>query len=135
DSDGLWFKVLIAKYGLKNGQIDSGGSRASNWWKVIHRSWYETDIGEGKWFSDNIFKRFGDGEKTLFWKDSWVDEIPLKSQFSRLFELSLNKDSTVVDMFRLGWGYGGNGWRLTSLMNENGCQILRKGIQMVLILS
>jgi hypothetical protein len=40
-----------------------------------------------------------------------VDEIPLKSQFSKLFELSLDKNSTLADMFRFGRGYGGNGWR------------------------
>ncbi|MCI05832.1 YIPF1-like protein, partial [Trifolium medium] len=60
--------------------------------------------------------RVGDRERILFWKDSWVDGIPFKSQFSRLFELSLDKDGTVADVFRLGWGYGGNGWRWRRLL-------------------
>ncbi|MCH85875.1 YIPF1-like protein [Trifolium medium] len=52
-----------------------------------------------------------DGEQTLFWNDSWMDEIQLKTQFARLFQLCLDKDITVADMHRLGWDVGDNGWQ------------------------
>ncbi|MCI59075.1 hypothetical protein A2U01_0080330, partial [Trifolium medium] len=42
EPEGLWFKVLAVKYGIKTGQVDSGGSRASSRWKVIHSIRYET---------------------------------------------------------------------------------------------
>jgi hypothetical protein len=63
------------------------------------------------WFGDDIVRRIGDGERTLFWKDRWVGETPLKVHFSRLFDLCLDKDMLVADMYRLGWGFYGNGWR------------------------
>jgi hypothetical protein len=35
----------------------------------------------------------------------------LKSQYGRLFYFCLDKDVSVADMRRLGWGFGINGWR------------------------
>jgi len=52
----------------------------------------------------------GNGRNTFFWTDKWLGEVPLRRQFSRLFELSMRKDCTVEDMARLGWEEEGNGW-------------------------
>jgi hypothetical protein len=30
--------------------------------------------------------------------------------FRRFYDLCLNKDASMVDMRRLGWGFGGNVW-------------------------
>jgi hypothetical protein len=68
DPEGLWFKVLAEKYGLKDGQGDSRVNMASNWWKVIHRIRCGTGTGVGRWFGDNIFGRVGDEEMTLFFE-------------------------------------------------------------------
>jgi hypothetical protein len=40
-----------------------------------------------------------------------VDGTPLKTLFSRLFYLCLDKDRSLANMYRLGSGFHGNGWR------------------------
>ncbi|PNY08829.1 cysteine-rich receptor-like protein kinase [Trifolium pratense] len=107
EPESLWFKVLAAKYEMR----DVGGNKTSSWWKDINSIRFGNDVGVGSWFGDNVVKRLGDGEKTLFWKDNWVDGTSLKSQFGRLYDLCLDKKVTVVDMRRLGWELGGNEWR------------------------
>ncbi|KAK2414519.1 hypothetical protein QL285_037103 [Trifolium repens] len=111
EPESLWFKVLAAKYGMRDGQVDSGGSRASSWWQDINSIRFGNEVGDGRWYVDNVVKRVGDGETTLFWKDNWVDGISLKSQFDRLFDLCLDKEVTVADMHRREWEVGGSGWR------------------------
>jgi hypothetical protein len=32
DREGIWFKVLVAKYGMTDGRITRGGRQASLWW-------------------------------------------------------------------------------------------------------
>jgi hypothetical protein len=91
--------------------MDSEGIRASSWWKDINNIRFENDVGVGRWFCDNVVKRLRDEDKTLFWKDNWVDGISLKSQFGRLFDLCLDKKVIVADMCRLGWELRGIGWR------------------------
>jgi len=65
----------------------------------------------GGWFSDHIRREVGDGARTLFWWDPWLDEGILKDRLNRLFYLSNNKMATVVDMFSLGWEEGGEAWK------------------------
>ncbi|GAU45198.1 hypothetical protein TSUD_139030 [Trifolium subterraneum] len=108
--EGMWCKVLKAKYGLIDDQVDSGGSRYSRWWKDTISIRNGDDADGGSWFGDHIERIVGNGESTSFWKDEWLDGESLKSTFGRLFDLCLNKDVSVVDMRRLRWGPGGNGW-------------------------
>jgi hypothetical protein len=76
-----------------------GEGRASNWCKVICRIRCGTSTREGSMI---IF--LGEfGMRRELCSDSWVIGISLKSRFNRLFEMSLDKDNTVVDMLRLGW--------------------------------
>jgi hypothetical protein len=64
----------------------------------------------GSWFDDNVRRVVGNGRNTFFWTDNWLGGVPLKIQFSRLYELSLHKEYSVEDMARLGWEEGGNTW-------------------------
>lgn len=34
----------------------------------------------------------------LFWRDKWVDHLPLKEALSRIFALSVNKEGYVKDL-------------------------------------
>ena len=52
----------------------------------------------------------GDGSNTYFWFDRWVGDVPFCTRFARLFDLTMNKLSTVVDMCALGWEDGGDAW-------------------------
>lgn len=63
-------------------------------------------MGVGRWFDDNLGREIGDGTKTLFWWDPWIDGMILKHSFSRLFDLAVNKMATVLKCFLVG----GGGW-------------------------
>ncbi|GAU42457.1 hypothetical protein TSUD_235260 [Trifolium subterraneum] len=106
----MWCKVLKAKYELRDGQVDSGGSKSFRWWKDIISIRNGDDAYGGSWFGDHFERKVGNSEITYFWKDKWLAGESLKSKFGRLFDLCLNEDVSVADMRRLGWGPGGNGW-------------------------
>jgi hypothetical protein len=40
-----------------------------------------------------------------------IGDVPLRTRFSCLFELTTNKSSTVGEMFALGWEERGAAWR------------------------
>ena len=61
-------------------------------------------MADARWLIDNIVRKVGDGSTTMFWKDPWLDDVPLAKSYARLFELSENKLVTVPEMFVLGWG-------------------------------
>ncbi|GJV55571.1 RNA-directed DNA polymerase, eukaryota [Tanacetum coccineum] len=42
-------------------------------------------------------KRVGDGLNTSFWHDNWIDDLPLKQKFPRVYALESNKLCTVAD--------------------------------------
>jgi len=54
--------------------------------------------------------KVGKGTNVSFWQDRWLGDVPLCQRFSRLFDLSLYKSSTVAEMFSLGWEEGGEAW-------------------------
>ncbi|KAE8698885.1 Phospholipid-transporting ATPase 3 [Hibiscus syriacus] len=57
----------------------------------------------------------GNGKSISFWTDPWVDEVPLKILFPRIFALSTNKWGKVVDFgsFEL------NGWQWNIITRRN----------------
>ncbi|CAJ2644440.1 unnamed protein product [Trifolium pratense] len=110
DREGLWFRVLVARYGLEGGSLRAGGQRGSVWWRELVR--IREGDGElgGSWFREQVSRRVGDGTDTLFWTDPWLDGISLRERFGRLFELAVTKSHSVAEMFALGWGQkGGRG--------------------------
>ncbi|CAJ2644025.1 unnamed protein product [Trifolium pratense] len=110
DREGLWFRVLVARYGLEGGRLCEGGRRGSVWWREIVRIREgEGELG-GSWFWEHVSRRVGDGSDTLFWTDPWLDGISLKERFGRLFALAETKSRSVAEMFALGWGADGGAW-------------------------
>ncbi|GAU10297.1 hypothetical protein TSUD_420400, partial [Trifolium subterraneum] len=110
DREGLWFRVLTARYGIERGRLREGGRSGSSWWREIVRIRDGVaDIGGG-WFGENVVRKVGDGVGTFFWTDTWLDGIPLCERFQRLFDLTINKSSTVAECSSLGWGPGGAAW-------------------------
>ncbi|CAJ2632329.1 unnamed protein product [Trifolium pratense] len=110
DREGLWFRVLAARYGIEGGILRAGGQRGSVWWRELVR--IREGVGEpgGSWFREHVSRRVGDGSDTLFWTDPWLDGISLRERFGRLFELAVTKSRSVADMFALGWGADGGAW-------------------------
>ncbi|GAU10440.1 hypothetical protein TSUD_422840, partial [Trifolium subterraneum] len=110
DSEGLWSRVLAARYGRDGGKLRDGGQRGSVLWRAIVRIREGGDVG-GRWFEEHVSRRVGDGLHTFFWTDPWVDEIPLREWFGRLFELAETKSRSVAEMFSLVWGVDGEAWQ------------------------
>jgi hypothetical protein len=110
DKDGLWYRVLKARYGEVGGRLQEGGRHSSRWWRMICNVREGSGLGVGRWFDDNIRRVIGNGRNTLFWTDNWLGGVPLKIQFSRLYELAVHKECSVEDMARAGWEEGGGGW-------------------------
>ncbi|CAJ2652040.1 unnamed protein product [Trifolium pratense] len=110
DREGLWFRVLAARYGVERGRLRDGGRRGSMWWREIVSIRDGVGESEGGWFGEQVVRIVGDGSDTLFWTDPCVDETPLCERFGRLFALSETKLRTVAEMFSMGWGMDGATW-------------------------
>ncbi|MCI12202.1 putative non-LTR retroelement reverse transcriptase, partial [Trifolium medium] len=110
DREGLWYRVLAARYGVEGGRLRDGGRRGSLWWQEIASIREGGGEPGGRWFGDHVVRRVGDGSDTLFWTDPWLDETPLCERFGRLFALAETKSLTVAEMFSLGWGLDGAAW-------------------------
>ncbi|XP_045791761.1 uncharacterized protein LOC123886488 [Trifolium pratense] len=110
DREGLWFRVLAARYGEEGGRLRDRGRRGSLWWREIVS--IRDGVGEpgGGWFGEHVVRRVGDGLDTFFLTDPWVDETPLCERFGLLFALSETKLRTLAEMFSLGWGLDGAAW-------------------------
>ncbi|MCH92242.1 putative non-LTR retroelement reverse transcriptase [Trifolium medium] len=76
EREGLWFKVLAAKYGVEDGLILGGGNKASVWWEDLVRVKEGRGHLVGRWFDDNVSRVMGDGESLSFWMDDWLGGIP-----------------------------------------------------------
>ena len=101
DKEELWYRVLKARYGEEGGRLREGDSHSSAWWRSLCRIREGVGEGVGRWFDSNIRRVVGDGRGTYFWHDTWVGEIPLKNKFSRLFDLSVEKECSVEKMGRV----------------------------------
>jgi len=110
DRGGIWYRVLVARYGEEAGRLEVGGRSVSSWWREIAKIRDGNGVAGGRWFDDRVARRVGDGSNTLFWYDRWIGDLPLCRRFNRLFGLALNKLSTVSDMYTLGWEVGGDAW-------------------------
>ncbi|GAU10927.1 hypothetical protein TSUD_426970, partial [Trifolium subterraneum] len=63
DREGLWFRVLAARYGVEGGRLRDGGRGGSSWWREIARI-REGGEGEGRSFGEHVSRRVGDGSDT-----------------------------------------------------------------------
>ncbi|MCI74939.1 receptor-like kinase, partial [Trifolium medium] len=55
-------------------------------------------------------KVIGNGLSTSFWADPWLEEVPLKDQFPRLFQVSIDQGVQVESVGR--WDGGVWNWDL-----------------------
>jgi hypothetical protein len=39
----------------------------------------------------------------IFWKDKWLDDVPLSIRFNGIFKLSIDNNISVTYMCRMGW--------------------------------
>lgn len=83
----------------------------SIWWHQLNQIRSGVGVTDARWLVDNVVRKVGDGSTTLFWEDPWLFNGSLAELFPRLFELSETKETTVWEMFVLGWGADGGAWR------------------------
>ena len=107
ERESMWNRVLRAKYGEVGGRVRFYEGVGSIWWRHINQIRSGVGLADARWLVDNIVGKVGDGRTTMFWEDPWLDDVPLAVSYSRLFELSKNKLTTVMEMFVLGWGLMG----------------------------
>jgi len=72
DKEGLWYRVLKARYGEEGGRLKEGGRDSSLWWRLITIIRRGVGVSEGSWFEDNLCRVVGGGGNTFFWSDNWV---------------------------------------------------------------
>ena len=97
ERNSLRRKVICSKFGETNGgwhTCDLRGSYGISLWKEIRKE-----------FQNAVFS-LGDGRRVNFWKDAWCGEEALCSVYPFLFNLALNKEATVADMWDRGRGEG-----------------------------
>ncbi|KAL4205461.1 hypothetical protein AMTRI_Chr01g114710 [Amborella trichopoda] len=100
----LWFKVLLAEYGIDIFQMWLGnghGREVSQVWKAIYRC-KPIVSGYSRW---NIRC----GSQVFLWHHKWVGEFPLKVAFPDLFGLATQPNLTIRDAIeRRGTQYSWN---------------------------
>ncbi|GJR17470.1 RNA-directed DNA polymerase, eukaryota, reverse transcriptase zinc-binding domain protein [Tanacetum coccineum] len=91
----LWSRVIKAIHGMdgKLGCLQKA-CYSSNWIDIIR----EVSLLHNKGMDLLGFtkKKTGNGENTLFWEDSWKDDVPFKSLYPRLYALESDKKVTVA---------------------------------------
>ncbi|KEH35521.1 hypothetical protein MTR_3g093740 [Medicago truncatula] len=92
------------------GHIKEGDMRGSHWWRMVCRVRDGVGEGVGSWFEENLRWVVGNGRNMLCWFDCWVGDMPLRLKYPRLFDLTVWKECSVEEMWRLGWIEGGRVW-------------------------
>ncbi|CAK8573872.1 unnamed protein product [Lathyrus sativus] len=101
-ASGLCFDILFSMYdysvvtSLCKGQSVKSHS-ISSWWKEVSLLGSKKD-NPPIWFEIGIVKKVGPGLQTSSWKGSWIEGIPLKTRFQRLFTISKRQDDTVGEI-------------------------------------
>ena len=112
DRNSLWRKVICSKFGESNGgwhTRDLKGGYGTSLWKEIRKEWPS--------FFQNVVFSLGDERRINFWKDVRGGEEVLCSSYPSLFNLALNKEATVADIWDRG--RGGGCWSPTFLRPLN----------------
>ena len=116
DRNSLWRRVIGCKFGESPGgwhTRDLRGGYGTSLWKEIRKEWPS--------FLQNSVFALGDGRRINFWKDAWCGGEALCARFPCLFNLALNKDARVADIWESGDGVGG--WSPTFLRSLNDWEI------------
>jgi hypothetical protein len=59
DRRGLWYRMLVARYGEEVGRLVDGGQSGSLWWMEVVKILDGVGIAGGGWFEESIVRRVG----------------------------------------------------------------------------
>ncbi|KAF3677743.1 putative small nuclear ribonucleoprotein G [Capsicum annuum] len=81
----LWKEVLVTKYGEQCPWVSKPVLVPYDWgvWRSIRALWGSME--------ENLTLKVGDGNKSRFWKDTWINQSPLSEIFPDLFKLNANR--------------------------------------------
>ncbi|GAU16975.1 hypothetical protein TSUD_37330 [Trifolium subterraneum] len=82
DKEGLWFRMLAARYKVERGRLRDGGRRRSSWWREIACIREGGELGDS-WFGENVSKK--EWRRPLW---AWEEEMLMECQ-ALLLNLSL----------------------------------------------
>ncbi|GKC11654.1 RNA-directed DNA polymerase, eukaryota, reverse transcriptase zinc-binding domain protein [Tanacetum coccineum] len=96
DGSSLWssfIKSMFGNHGATGLKVQP--KRRSTWYDILQAVNSLKDKGID--FFQFIRKKIGNGVNTSFWDDSWIDNIPLKVKFQRLYALEDCKCISVAE--------------------------------------
>ncbi|KAE8687812.1 Beta-adaptin-like protein A [Hibiscus syriacus] len=108
EKDSLWKRMICSKHNASTLSLSISNvvSTQDSWiWKGIVNN-YMKDDDIGGCLRSNTKTQLGSGKSISFWNDFWVNNLPLKIQFPRIFALSNNKRGKVADF----GCFDANGW-------------------------
>ncbi|RVX18958.1 Transposon TX1 uncharacterized 149 kDa protein [Vitis vinifera] len=113
EEDFFWRKVVGVKYGrLGFGwrTKEARGTFGVGVWRDI--------LKESSWCWDNMEFKVGKGTKVSFWTDHWCGNEELAQTFPQLFELAVQRNASVNEMWDSSLGQGGWNIRLSRNLND-----------------
>ncbi|RVW35151.1 BTB/POZ and MATH domain-containing protein 4 [Vitis vinifera] len=105
ENDNLWRLMIGVKYGQEEfgwRTKEARGTYGVGVWKEIMK--------EAKWCWENIKFKVGKGTRVKFWSDQWCGNERLSHSFPQLYEMAVNRNATVNEMWDHSSGQGG--WNL-----------------------
>ncbi|WMV40391.1 hypothetical protein MTR67_033776 [Solanum verrucosum] len=92
EEQALWKETIKARFGMENLWITNLSTQpyGSGIWRSIRNLWIK--------FFNKCKIKVGNGGRTLFWEDKWVDQVTLRNRFPILFNMSLQKEATIREM-------------------------------------
>ena len=90
NEEGVWQELLKNKY-LQNSSLSQVTAKPtdSQFWKGL-MGVKENFFSKGKFV-------VGNGQKTRFWEDNWLGEVPLAAQYPTLYSIARHKNMLVAD--------------------------------------
>ncbi|RVW42180.1 putative ribonuclease H protein [Vitis vinifera] len=105
EKNNLWRLMIEVKYGQEEfgwRTKEARGTYGVGVWKEIMK--------EAKWCWENTKFKVGKGTKVKFWSDQWCGNERLSHSFPQLYEMAVNRNATVNEMWDHSSGSGG--WNL-----------------------
>jgi len=69
DRGGLWYRVLVACYGERNGRLEVRARSVYTWWREVAKIRDKGGGGGGEWFDKCIGRKVGN------WEEGWVGRM------------------------------------------------------------
>ncbi|CAL5372109.1 unnamed protein product [Camellia sinensis] len=108
----LWKMVVCSRYGGNGGrwkpETVSAATISTVWKDIVSLPSANTVAAE--FFSQNFRIILGNGERIHFWTDRWFNDMSLRSEFPRLFSLSVEKEGALKFFYH--WKGPGSDWKL-----------------------